>query len=102
MLVNAKILENLTQITNVTKEEAKQISLKIRSIKRSFKRFTDSRFLPIPINLTGFVLYIHKGNKYKRLRLTHLLVGFKLGEFSFTRKPFKYPIKKKKKNFVRR
>lgn len=48
------------------------------------------------------VLFIHKGNKYKRLRLNEFLVGRKLGEFSFTRKPFKYPIKKKKKNFIRR
>ena len=102
MIVNSKIIQNLSLIKDASLEEAREISLKIKSIKRSFKRFTDNRFLVIPSNLTGFVMYVHKGNKYKRLRLTHLLVGYKLGEFSFTRKPFKYPIKKKKKNFIRR
>jgi ribosomal protein S19 len=102
MLVSAKILERLHTAKQINPSDTKFINSKIRFIRRSFKRFTDSRNLIAPSNLTGFVLYIHKGNKYKRLRLAQSHVGFKLGEFSFTRKPFKYPIKKKKKNFIRR
>jgi ribosomal protein S19 len=47
-------------------------------------------------------LLVHKGFLYKKVQINEFLVGHKLGEFSVTRKPFKYPIKKKKKNFLRR
>jgi ribosomal protein S19 len=49
-----------------------------------------------------FFFYIHKGNAFRELKYRVPLNTFKFGEFSFTRKPFSYPIKDKKKKFSRR
>ena len=74
----------------------------MRVLRKSFKRVTSERTMMVSPTLVNTVVYIHKGNKYRRIRLNKFMIGYKLGEFSFTRKPFKYPIKKKKKNFIRR
>ena len=52
-------------------------------------------FLGQPVN-------IYKGNLFRRIVITKYLEGFKFGEFTHTRKPFSYPIVKKKKKNVRR
>lgn len=48
-------------------------------------------------------LFIYKGNKFRFLLVNYFHIGYKLGNFSFTRKPFKYIIKTKsnKKNIKR-
>lgn len=102
MVVNAHILDALSDLRETATNDLIKINEQIRAIRKGFKRVTDDRFLPVVSALAGVVVYIHKGNKYKRIRLSHLFIGYKFGEFSFTRKPFKYPIKKKKKNFLRR
>ena len=43
-------------------------------------------------------VYIHKGNKFNRVKYTKLILFRKFGELSFTRKPFYYPNIKKKSN----
>ena len=43
------------------------------------------------------ISYLYKGDEIIRIRLTKFSVGFKLGEFAISRKPFSFPIKKKKK-----
>ena len=54
-------------------------------------------------NLVNHNVYVHKGSSSRKIFLIKTHVGFKFGEFAFTRKPFKFPIKnKKKKNFTRR
>lgn len=48
---------------------------------------------------------IHKGNNFRRLLINIYNVGYKFGEFSFTRKPFHFPLKKmnkRKNNFYRK
>lgn len=41
-------------------------------------------------------IYVYKGNKFRILNINIFNVGFKFGNFSYTRKPFKYLIKAKK------
>lgn len=41
--------------------------------------------------------FIHKGNSFKKISFKKYFFGKKLGEFSFTKKPFFFPLKKKKR-----
>nr|YP_010411950.1 ribosomal proten S19 [Tetrahymena rostrata]QBI37920.1 ribosomal protein S19 [Tetrahymena rostrata]URP31110.1 ribosomal proten S19 [Tetrahymena rostrata] len=52
----------------------------------------------IPSSLTDNIFFIHKGKKYRELKLLDFHVGFKFGEFILTRKPHVYPKKSKKKS----
>jgi len=45
----------------------------------------------------GVLVRIYKGNLYRKLFITKYIIGFKFGEFAYTRKPFLYPLKKKKR-----
>ena len=47
--------------------------------------------------LKNRIAYLYKGDEIIRTRLSKFSVGFKLGEFAISRKPFSFPIKKKKK-----
>nr|YP_010632199.1 ribosomal protein S19 [Cryptocaryon irritans]WBP62315.1 ribosomal protein S19 [Cryptocaryon irritans] len=51
----------------------------------------------IPKNFNKVTFLIHKGNLIKLLKYSKYLNSFKFGEFSFTRKPFYFPLKNKKK-----
>ncbi len=51
----------------------------------------------IPKQFINLKFLIYKGNCFKKLKITKYYIGFKFGEFSFTRKPFKYPLIKKKR-----
>lgn len=42
-------------------------------------------------------IFIYKGQEFTRVLLNKYNVGFKLGEFALTRKPFKFTKKKKKR-----
>ena len=42
-------------------------------------------------------LKVHKGNSSMFLKITKFHCGYKFGEFAYTRKPFHYPNKKKRK-----
>ena len=75
---------------------------KVKKLRRNLKRAFFSRNLLVTKSLIRCTIYIHKGNIFKKLFLSRYLIGKRVGEFAFTRKPFKYPIKKKKKNFLRR
>lgn len=51
----------------------------------------------------GCVVYIHKGLFFKKLNVLKKHVGVKFSSFSFTKKPFNYPlIVKSTSNCVRR
>lgn len=41
---------------------------------------------------------IYKGNLFNKFTFNKYHIGFKIGEFSVTRKPFSFPLKKLKKN----
>lgn len=55
----------------------------------------------IPESLKDYTFFIHKGYKYRELKLSIYHIGFKFGEFILTRKPhfFKKKGKKATKNF---
>ena len=42
-------------------------------------------------------VFLYKGNLFTNFFFTKYSAAYKLGEFAFTRKPFNYPIKKKKR-----
>lgn len=42
------------------------------------------------------IAYLYRGNEVIKTRFSKFNIGFKLGEFALTRKPFSFPIKKKK------
>ncbi len=45
---------------------------------------------------------VHKGTLSRTLLVNKFNVGMKFGEFAFTRKPFHFPLRKKKGRNVRR
>jgi len=51
----------------------------------------------IPQPFLGLSLIIYKGYYFRRLRINYFVIGYRLGEFTMPRKPFKYLIKGKKK-----
>lgn len=70
--------------------------------KNNFKYKIYNRSLTLNSLYQRFGFYIHKGNAFRELKYRSPLNTFKFGEFSFTRKPFSYPIRDKKKKFIRR
>jgi len=56
-----------------------------------------NRSLTIPSILVNKTILVHSGNTFKSVFITREKVGFKFGEFVFTRKHGKKKIKKKKK-----
>ena len=76
----------------------------LKTKKRVKRRIFYDRASSIPRSFLLHVLRIHKGKKYRRLIVTLFNIKKKLGEFSYTRKPFHFPPKKtkKKKNLIRR
>ena len=45
-----------------------------------------ARNIMIPSHLIGLDVYVYNGNEFKRLFISREKVGFKFGEFIFTRK----------------
>lgn len=70
---------------------------KSNSFLKKKNKITFSRNSVLPSGLLNDYIIIHKGNIFKKLHVTKYFIGHKLGEFSFTRKPFYFPIKDKKK-----
>jgi small subunit ribosomal protein S19 len=56
-----------------------------------------SRSSSIPFSLTGKTVLVHNGKEFKKLLITREKIGFKFGEFVFTRSNM---IKPKKSNFL--
>jgi ribosomal protein S19 len=77
----------------------KIVLLKKKDFLRTKKIIFD-RSSSIPECFSFYFLRIHKGKRFRRLFIHMYNVGFKFGEFSFTRKPFHFPLKKslKRKN----
>jgi small subunit ribosomal protein S19 len=50
------------------------------------KKIVWSRSSTIPESLIGHYVHIHNGKDFKKTFITREKVGFKFGEFSFTRK----------------
>lgn len=83
---------------------SKSIWRKIVLLKRKDifkkKKYLFDRSSTIPCCFSHQFVRIYKGKRFRRL-LVHLYnIGFKFGEFSFTRKPYHFPLRKslKRKN----
>lgn len=50
----------------------------------------------IPLSLKDNIFFIHKGFKYRELKVSLYHIGFKFGEFILTRKPHFFRKKSKK------
>ncbi len=81
-----------SSMTKVIKE-----SLGIQLIKKNSIIMNKSS--TIAKSLIGYTFFIHKGLKYRELKILDLHVGYKFGEFILTRKPFVFPKKTKSKTF---
>jgi len=60
--------------------------LKLNQEKVGFQRKIWLRNSVIPEHLIGKIIYIHNGKLFKPLVITREKIGFKFGEFSYTRK----------------
>jgi ribosomal protein S19 len=54
--------------------------------KKRKKNMIWSRRSTITANLIGQTVYVHNGKEFKRVFITRAKVGFKFGQFIFTRK----------------
>lgn len=66
------------------------IFLKNKKVKKTSKIW--SRSSVIPGFLMGETVFVHNGKEFKRVSITREKVGFKFGEFSFSRR---YTLKQK-------
>ncbi len=65
--------------------------------KTKYKKKIWCRNSSIPPKLIGQIVSVHNGQKFKNIFITKEKVGFKFGEFVFTRKyTQKYKLKQKK------
>ena len=85
---------------------SKSIWRKITALKKNKKirkRITFERSSSIPCCYISRTCRVHKGKKGRTILINFLMVKKKFGEFSFTRKPYHFPSKKKKqKNILNR
>lgn len=57
--------------------------------------YTHSRGSTIIAHFVGYVFNVHNGKSYTRFLVTKEMIGYKLGEFSLTRKPFLFKKQKR-------
>jgi len=89
------MVKSLKKLNQTNKYFLKQIlKIKLKSnLTNSTYSFNKALVIVKPLrNISGL---IYKGNLFRKLFFTKYLLGYKFGEFTHTRKPFKYPIKKK-------
>jgi len=82
----------------------KIIFIKKKSDFKNKKPIFYNRSSSIPNCFVNYYFRVHKGNNFRRIMANAYNVGRKFGEFSFTRKPFHFPLKKmnKRKNIFYR
>lgn len=66
------------------------------SLKKFNYKSVYERGSNIPSVFKNSIFRVHKGASFRNLLINKLNVGMKFGEFGFTRKPFHFPLKKKK------
>lgn len=82
----------------------KYYKLMVQRFKRRINYVITDRSSVIPNLYLNKNVQIHKGTNFRKLFISKTIIGYKFGEFSFTKKPFKFPIKlkKRKRNYIRR
>lgn len=68
----------------------------LKKNKKLKRRYFYDRSSTIPDCFFACLMRIHKGKKIRKILVEEKIIGKKFGEFSFTRKPFYFPSKKKK------
>ena len=77
------ILRNFQKIENFINRSKKKMERK-KQIK------THDRYLVIVPQMVGMKIGIHKGNGFEMVEITGDMLGYRLGEFAFTRKQIKH------------
>lgn len=71
------------------------LDLKILSLNKKKKEiFTKSRHVNIIPKFVGLTINVYNGKVYTKVKISEDMVGYKLGEFSPTRKKFTFKKKK--------
>lgn len=65
-----------------------------QSIKENKYIKTNCRNCTIMPHFIGAKFLVHTGNNYVPVEINEQMIGKKLGEFAFTRKPYRYTSKK--------
>lgn len=68
--------------------------------KRVRRKIFYDRSSTIPTSFFYSVLRIHKGKRYRKFLTSWYSLGYKMGEFSYTRKPYHFPVKRSKKKKI--
>ncbi len=71
------------------------IFIKVRRQLKGKSRVIFNKSLSIPKTFLGHKFNIYKGFFFRNFFVSRFVLGYKFGEFSFTRKPFKYILKSK-------
>lgn len=65
--------------------------------KKIVKIIVYDKSLTLTKHVVGKIIYIYKGTLLRRLFVSTNAIGFKIGEFAFTRKPFHFTLRVRKK-----
>lgn len=71
-------------------------NLETKELKKQIN-FILPRNVEITPKLIGLTFKIHNGKEYKEITVTDEMIGYKFGEFVFTREKFSFKKKKNKK-----
>lgn len=71
-------------------------NLQNKELKKQLS-FILNRDVEITPKLIGLTVKIHTGKEYKEVTVTDEMIGYKFGEFVFTREKFSFKNKKNKK-----
>ena len=71
------------------------IFLKIKKQLKGKNKVIFNKSVSIPKNFLGQKFNVYKGFFFRNFLVNKYVLGYKMGEFAFTRKPFKYIIKSK-------
>lgn len=69
--------------------------LKIKKPLKGKNKIIFDKAINIPKIFLGHKFNVYKGCFFRSISITKYILGYRVGEFSFTRKPFKYTIKAK-------
>ena len=89
-------MEKFSNSLYINKSLLKKILILLKFQKlNGNEKIVFEKFLKIPNLLNSHSFLIYKGNKFRFLKVNKFLFGMRFGNFTFTRKPFKFISKTK-------
>jgi ribosomal protein S19 len=86
------------KLNNVDKSMFKKILLlKVNNKLSGYNRIVFKKSNIVTKYFVNHKLLVYKGCFYRSFIITRFLLGYRFGEFAYTRKPFRYMLKAKKK-----